>query len=136
MSKRYYISDCLQTICGMLGDVSKNVFPDHRPEAKGKQMEDMVVVSLPVTIDDQRVQQSTTIRFELIVRNKATGVANIPKLQEMLDALSAKFPMTTKRYSVFKPYVALKGNDGLGFTIWNVQARLIMFTTDYLLNEE
>ncbi len=130
MSKTYYISDCLQAICGMLGDVSKNVFPGHRPEAKGKQMDDMVVVSLPVTIDDQRVQQTTTMRFELIARNKATGVANIPRLQEMLDKLSAKFPMSAGRYSVFKPYVALKGNDGLGFTIWNVQARLVIYMTD------
>lgn len=132
MSKKYYIADCLETLCGMMGDVSKHVFPDHRPEAKGKQMDDMVVVSLPVTIDDQRVQQSTTVRFELIVRNKATGVADIPRLQEMLDILSAKFPIVSERYSVISPYVALKGNDGLGFTIWNVQARLIIFMTDHI----
>ena len=130
MSKKYYLSDCLQSICGMLWDVSKNVFADHRPEAKGKQMPDMVVVSLPVTIDDKNVQQDTTIRFELIAKNKATGVANIPRLQEMLDTLSAKFPMVRGRYSVISPYVALKGNDGLGFTIWNVQARLIINMTD------
>ena len=130
MSKRYYISDCLKALCGMLGDVSEHVFPMQRPEAKGKQMADMVVVSLPVTIDDQRVQQSTTVRFELFVRNKATGVPDIPRLQEMLDALSSKFPMSTERYSVFKPYLALKGPDGLGFTVWNVQARLIVFMTD------
>ena len=130
MSKKYYISDCLQTICGMLGDVSKNVFPSQRPEATGKQMQDMVVVSLPVTIEDRNVQQDTTIRFDLIVRNKATGVANIPKLQKMLDALAEKFPIVSGRYSVISPYVALKENDGLGFTVWNVQARLIINTTD------
>lgn len=130
MSKRYYILDCLQTICNMLTDVSANVFPDHRPEAQGKQMDDMVVVSLPVTIDDKKVQQDTTIRFELIAKNKATGVADINRLQEMLDALSAKFPIVSGRYSVISPYLALKGNDGLGFTIWNVQARLIINTID------
>ena len=130
MKKKYYISDCLQWICKELSDVSSNVYPDHRPEAKGNQMADIVVVSLPVTIDDMNVQQVTTVRFELIVRNKATGIANIPKLQQMLDALTGKFPMVDGRYSITHPYVALKGNDGLGFTIWNVQATLKINTTD------
>lgn len=128
--KKYHIGECLETICGMLADVSGNIYPDHRPEAKGKLMNDMVVVSLPVNIADNNVQLDTTIRFELIVKNKATGIANISRLQEMLDALSVKFPIVQDRFSVVSPYVALKGNDGLGFTIWNVQARLIINTTD------
>lgn len=128
--KKYHIGECLETICGMLADVSENIYPDHRPEAKGKLMNDMVVVSLPVNIADNNVQLDTTIRFELIVKNKATGIANISRLQEMLDALSVKFPIVQDRFSVVSPYVALKGNDGLGFTIWNVQARLIINTTD------
>lgn len=128
--KKYHIGECLETICGMLTDVSGNIYPDHRPEAKGKLMNDMVVVSLPVNIADNNVQLDTTIRFELIVKNKATGIANISRLQEMLDALSVKFPIVQGRFSVVSPYVALKGNDGLGFTIWNVQARLIINTTD------
>ena len=134
MRKKYYIADCLEVICGLLTDVSGNVFPDHRPEAKGSQMQDMVVVSLPVTIEDMNVQQVTTVRSELIVRNKAEGVADIPRLQEMLDTLASKFPIVNGRYSVTSPYVALKGNDGLGFTVWNVQARLTINTTDNYTN--
>ncbi len=130
MTKKFYIGECLQVICGLLSDVSENVFPDHRPEAKGKQMQDMVVVSLPVTVNDNNVQQDTVIRFELMARNKSTGIANIIRLQQMLDTLTAKFPIVSGRYSFVSPTVVLKGNDGLGYTVWNVQARLIINTTD------
>lgn len=130
MKKKFYIGECLQVICGLITDVSENVFPDHRPEAKGKQMQDFVVVSLPVTINDNNVQQDTVIRFELMVRNKSTGIADITRLQTMLDALTSKFPIVSGRYSVFNPNVVLKGNDGLGYTVWNVQATLIINTTD------
>lgn len=44
---RYYISDILKDVCANVTDVSRNVFPEHRP-ATQKQMEDMVVVSFPV----------------------------------------------------------------------------------------
>ena len=130
MTKKFYIGECLQVICGLLTDVSENVFSDHRPEAKGKQMQDMVVVSLPVTVNDNNVQQDTVIRFELMARNKSTGIANITRLQQMLDTLTAKFPIVSGRYSFVSPTAVLKGNDGLGYTVWNVQARLIINTTD------
>lgn len=130
MKKKYYIAECLEWICGQLADVSGNVFPEHRPEAKGKQMPDLVVVSLPTAIDDKNVQQDATIRFELMARNKATGIADTPKLQKMLDTLTEKFPMVNGRFSVVRPSLVLKGADGLGFTVWNVQARLITYTTD------
>lgn len=130
MTKKFYIGECLQVICGLLTDVSENVFSDHRPEAKGKQMQDMVVVSLPVTVNDNNVQQDTVIRFELMARNKSTGIANITRLQQMLDTLTAKFPIVSGRYSFVSPTFVLKGNDGLGYTVWNVQARLIINTTD------
>lgn len=130
MTKKFYIGECLQVICGLLTDVSENVFPSHRPEAKGKQMQDMVVVSLPVTVNDNNVQQDTVARFELMAKNKSTGIANIARLQEMLDALTAKFPIVSGRYSLASPTVVMKGNDGFGYTVWNVQSRLIINTTD------
>lgn len=42
---RYYISEILENVCTDVTDVSNNVFPEHRPSATQKQMEDMVVVS-------------------------------------------------------------------------------------------
>ena len=131
---RYYISDILEEICANVTDVSENVFPEHRPSATQKQMDDMVVVSFPVSWNDQNAYQSTTMRFELIARNRANGMAYTKRLQEMTDTLMGKFPMTSARYSVTKPRMVMKGDDGLGFTIWFVQANLIVNTTDSYTN--
>ena len=136
MSNRYYIGECLETVCGLMADVSQNVFAGHRPGAVGEQIKDFVVISLPVTIYNKNVQQLTTIRIEIATRNKATGIANIARLQEMLDALMAKFPIVERRFSVTSPNLVLKGNDGLGFTLWNVQAKLLVNTTDSYKNNQ
>lgn len=132
---RYYISDILEDVCTNVTDVSSNVFPEHRPSTTQKQMEDMVVVSLPVSWEDQNAYQSTTMRFELMARNRANGVSYTKRLQEMTDMLMEKFPLKGIRYSVTKPRVVMKGDDGLGFTVWFVQARLIVNTTDSYTNE-
>lgn len=132
---RYYISDILEDVCANVTDVSSNVFPEHRPSTTQKQMEDMVVVSLPVSWEDQNAYQSTTMRFELMARNRANGVSYTKRLQEMTDMLMEKFPLKGIRYSVTKPRVVMKGDDGLGFTVWFVQARLIVNTTDSYTNE-
>lgn len=132
---RYYISDILEEVCTSVTDVSGNVYPEHRPGAVQEQMEDMVVVSLPVSWNDQNAWQSTTMRFELMARNRANGVAYTRRLQEMTDTLMAKFPIKGERFSVTKPRVVMKGDDGLGFTVWFVQAKLIVNTTDSYTNE-
>lgn len=132
---RYYINDILEDVCTNVTDVSGNVFPEHRPSTTQKQMEDMVVVSLPVSWDDQNAYQSTTMRFELMARNRANGVSYTKRLQEMTDTLMEKFPLKGIRYSVTKPRVIMKGDDGLGFTVWFVQAKLIVNTTDSYTNE-
>lgn len=127
---KFYIAEILQSVCECFKGVSENVFPEHRPAATQEQMEDLIVVSLPVSIDDQNVWQKSRIQIELLARNRANGVSNTNRLQEMLNGVSGKFPIVSDRYSITSPIVALKGDDGLGFTIWNVQAKLVVNTTD------
>lgn len=127
---RYYIKEVLEEVCQRLSNISGHVFPEHRPSATGEQMNDFIVVSLPVSIEDQNAWQKTTLRIEIAARNRIQGVAHTKKLQEMLDGVTGKFPIVTERFSAVRPLPVLKGDDGLGFTIWNIQARLIVNTTD------
>ena len=127
---KYYISEVLEEVCQRLGGISEHVFPEHRPAAAGKQVDDFIVVSLPVSIEDQNAYQKTTLRIEIAVRNRSQGVAHTKKLQEMLDGVTGEFPIVTERFSAVRPLLVLKGDDGLGFTIWNIQAKLIVNTTD------
>lgn len=127
---QYHIAEVLQEVCTQMKDVSANVFPESRPSATQQQMSDFIVVSLPVLIDDQNAFQRTTLRIEIFVKNRASGVAYTKRLQELLNATIGKFPIATKRFSATAPRLLLKGADGLGFTAWNVQAKLIINTTD------
>ena len=127
---KYYISEILEDTCDIIKRVSVHVYPEHRPTATPKQMKDLVVVSIPSSISDKHVCQKSIIRIELIARNLSTGVAYTKRLQEMLNTLVELFPIVRKRFSITSPYLALKGDDGLGFTVWNVQAKLIVNTTD------
>ena len=125
---KYYISEVLEEVCQRLGGISMK--SSICSAAAGKQMDDFIVVSLPVSIEDQNAYQKTTLRIEIAVRNRSQGVAHTKKLQEMLDGVAGKFPIVTERFSAFQPLLVLKGDDGLGFTIWNIQAKLIVNTTD------
>lgn len=127
---RYYIAEVLQEVCTQMKDVSRNVFSESRPSATQQQMDDFLVVSLPVSIEDRNAWQRTTLRIEIFVKNRVSGVAYTKKLQELLDMVVSKFPIVTRRFSATSPRLLLKGADGLGFTVWNIQTKLIINTTD------
>lgn len=114
----------------MVKPLTSNVFVENRPRAASEQIEDMIVVSLPYRIYDNNAYQKSSIRFEIIVKERQGGIPRVDKLQEILDGLTSMFPIVRERYSCFDPFLALKGSDGVGWTIWNVQARLRVNTTD------
>lgn len=114
----------------MVKPLTQNVFVENRPMASSEQIQDMIVVSLPYRIYDEGAWQSTSLRFELIVKDRQGGIPRVEKLQSMLDSLTELFPIKGSRFLATRPFVALKGNDGVGWTIWNVQSKLIINTTD------
>lgn len=128
--QRYYLSEILKDVCGRLNNITGAVFPDHRPAAKNEQMDELIVVSIPSMLEEQNAWQKGVIRIELMVRDRKNGYANIVRLDEILKAVSEKFPIVTPRFSATKPRLIIKGDDGLGFTIWNIQAKLVVNTTD------
>lgn len=127
---KHYVSEVLKDICGRFSDVTEKVFPEHRPSALSKQTDNMIVVSLPVVIDDQNAWQKTTLRIEIFARNRSNGISPTGELEQILNAVLEKFPIVSERYSVTNPNIVLKGDDGLGFTVWNIQAKLLVNTTD------
>ncbi|EJW95615.1 hypothetical protein EVA_16297 [gut metagenome] len=98
-------------------------------------MGELIVVSIPGEIDEQYAWQRCYLNVELMVRNKAKGLADMTKLEGMLNAVNEIFPMVTKRFSATSPRLLLKGDDGLGFTRWMIRARLVINTTDSYNNE-
>lgn len=128
---KFYISSILEEITGMLAGISDNVFAESRPSAFQDQMQDFIVVSFPSDIPDSNVVQDTTLRIDLAARKEQNGLGKPPKLQRMLDAVTALFPIhPSLRYTVTKPTVVAKGDDGLGFSHWLINADIQINQTD------
>lgn len=128
---KYYPAEILEDVIGRVkGTVCDNVFAENRPKASTDMIEEMVVVSLPYQFHDANIVQTSALRFEIIVRNKQNGIANVKRLQEMLDGITDILPIKTDRFFAHDPYLALRGEDNVGFTIWNVQADLTVYTLD------
>ncbi len=128
---KFHIAQILKEVCGALSGISENVTASNRFSAKQKQMKDFVVVSFPASIPDGKVAQATTLRIDLAARNTVNGLEDTPRLQEMLDGVTALFPIhPSMRYSVTNPTLVLKGDDGLGFSHWLVNADILINHTD------
>lgn len=128
---KYYAGEILKDVCTLAkGVVSDNIYAEVRPKASTEVIEDMCVVSLPYRFVDHHVIQTSALRFEIIVKNKQGGIVNVEKLQSMLDAVTNLLPIKTSRFFAHSPYLALRGEDKVGFTIWQVQAELEVDTTD------
>lgn len=128
---KFYIASILEEIAGFLAGVSSNVSASNRKSASQKKMQDFIVVSFPVNIPENKVVQKTTVRFDLAARNTVNGQEDTPKLQSMLDEVIALFPIhPSLRYTVTNPTVVLKGDDGLGFSHWLINADIQINQTD------
>ena len=128
---KFHIAQILKEVCGALSGIRENVTASNRFSAKQKQMKDFVVVSFPASIPDGKVAQATTLRIDLAARNTVNGLEDTPRLQEMLDGVTALFPIhPSMRYSVTNPTRVLKGDDGLGFSHWLVNADILINHTD------
>ena len=128
---RFYISSILEEVIGLLSGISGNVTANTRKAVSGEQMDDFIVVSFPTGIPENKAVQDTTIRFDLAARNTVNGLEDTPRLQDMLDGLMSLFPICpSRRYSITNPAVALKGDDGVGFSHWLVNADIRINHTD------
>lgn len=128
---KFYISQILEELCTLLSGISKTVTASGRKAVSQKQMQDFIVVSFPTNIPENKVVQATTLRIDLAARNIANGLENTRRLQAMLDEVSALFPIhPSRRYTVSNPVLVLKGDDGLGFSHWLINADILINQTD------
>ena len=116
---KFYISQILEELCTLLSGISKTVSASGRKAVSQKQMQDFVVVSFPTNIPENKVVQATTLRIDLAARNTANGLENTRRLQE-----------PSRRYTVSNPTLVLKGDDGLGFSHWLINADILINQTD------
>ena len=111
--------------------ISDHVFTGNRPQAIPEAMKDFVVVSIPSRMESSTYgggygMTSGYCNFEIYVRQKKGGMEDLKKLNTMLGELLDAFPYSDTRMQLARPIVALRGNDGLGFSAALVRAELVI----------
>lgn len=93
---------------------------------------EMVCVFIPEEASDKGVCINSTLSFQIFVKNRAKGIPNLTRLDALLNDILELFPIGSAghRFSASNPRLTFKGNDGLGYTCWMVEAKLIVNTTD------
>lgn len=127
-----HINSVLQDMIARLKTVCPKVYVANRPLASKDENKEFLVLSNPYSVRDRGAFQHTYFRIEIYVKTKAQGVPNMARLESISNAILALFPMSAedKRYVARKPYLTLQGNDEMGYTVWYLQASLLVNTID------
>lgn len=127
----FNISGALKSLYDSLKGVSSNVFTGGRPQATPEQMTEFMVVSIPSRMESSTIgggygATKAYCNIEVYVKLRKGNVENLTKLDSMLKQVISLFPINDKTILAAKPTVALRGNDGLGFSAVLVRAELIL----------
>lgn len=127
---KFHTASALRALYDLAKGVCEEVYVEERPLATPEQMKEFIVIGLPVGLKNHGPYQTGIARFEIFVRNKAKSQPNVIRLDALLNKLVALFPMENERILMKDPYLALKGQDNVGFSIWNVQCEVLVNTSD------
>ena len=127
----YHVKEVLQSLYGLGKLISNQVYTGNRPQATPEQMKDFVVVSVPSRLESSTYGggygvTSGYCNIEIFVKLKKSGVEDANKLESLLGDLLDLFPYNDEVMQLTRPVVALRGNDGLGFSAVLVRAELLI----------
>ena len=106
-----------------------------RPKSVEERIGSYIVVSLPYSIRNNEISNSgsyndftTTVQIEIYVRDKVSASNpngfNVNVMDEKVEKVRSKFPISTSNISVFNPAITMQDDDGDGFGVTIIQAAL------------
>ncbi len=124
----YSVSGAIKGIC------DKTYYQD-RPTSVDERINSYAVVSLPSAIVNNEMDQSgayrdftTTVIIEVYVRDNMSASnpigINLKVMQEKVQSVLGKFPIDTSSVLVSRPELVMQDNDGTGFHVTLIRARL------------
>lgn len=120
----YRRKDILKQIVDTVSGIGEKTFVTDRPTAEQKAMKDFVVVRMPRMSDKGDTYQESYCQINVFARDRANGIENTVRLDEMQMAVLDKFPMVTDLFSATSPRIISDGEDGIGFHYLIIQAKL------------
>lgn len=124
----YSVSGAIKGIC------DKTYYQD-RPTSVDERINSYAVISLPSAIVNNEMDPSgayrdftTTVIIEVYVRDNMSASnpigINLKVMQEKVQSVLEKFPIDTSSVLVSRPELVMQDNDGTGFHVTLIRARL------------
>lgn len=125
----FKLKDILVVMRDVFKDVCPNIFISDRPKVVGKNMDEFMVISLPVMLYNKTYGKgygmtSSYARIEIYVRDY-NGLEQTAKLDDLIQKCADKFPINEDLVIMSRPRVVLSGSDGYGFHVATIQASFI-----------
>lgn len=106
-----------------------------RPKSVEDRIDSYLVLSLPYAIRNNEINESgayndftTTVQIEIYVRDKVsasnTNGFNVNVMSEKVEKVFSIFPISTDSVLVISPIITMQDDDGDGFAVTIIQARL------------
>lgn len=115
--------------------ICTKVYSRSRPKSVKDRPDSYIVVSFPSSIFNEEMNSdgayndfTTIAQIEVYVRDK-TSASNLDTLDicsvdEKVDAVMKRFPISTKNIKVTNPRITLQSDDGAGFSVTIIQGML------------
>lgn len=124
----YDIGNAVKGVC-------EKVYPRNRPKSVDTKISSYIVVCFPSGIYNNEISDTgsyndytTTAQIEVYVRDTVSSSNpngfNVSEVSEKVNAVLAKFPISTDNALVSNPRVTLQADDGDGFSVTIIQGVL------------
>lgn len=124
----YDIGNAVKGICD-------KVYPRSRPKSVDTKIDSYIVVYFPSAIRNNEISDNgayndytTIVQIEVYVRDTVSSANpngfNISKVDEKVQAVLEKFPISTENILVSTPRITLQDDDGNGFSVTIIQGQL------------
>ena len=125
----FKLKDILVTMRDTFKDVIPPIYTSERPKVIGENLNEFMVVSLPVMLYNKTYGTgygitSSYARIEIFVRD-VNGLEQVAKLDNYIQRIVDKFPINNDFLIMSRPRVVLSVADGYGFHVATIQASFL-----------
>lgn len=125
----FKLKDILVVMRDSFKDVIPTIYTSERPKVIGENLNEFMVVSLPVMLYNKTYGTgygitSSYARIEIFVRD-VNGLEQVAKLDNYIQRIVDKFPINNDLLTMSRPRVVLSGADGYGFHVATIQASFL-----------
>lgn len=129
------IKQLYQDVYESVNGICDRTYLRRRPKSVDSRIGSYIVVALPYAIVNNEISESgayndftTTAQIEIYVRDKVSASnpneLNVNVMSDKVAEAFSRFPISTGNLSVTSPVVTMQDDDGDGFGVTIIQARL------------